>query len=658
MATTPSNSNPIHWRNVLIVIALVILIRVPFLDQAVQGDDVYYLYGAMHAQIDPLHPLDTTYAFQGAEVDMRGHPHGPMNSWILGLLIWLFGDVREAWFHAAYISFSLLAALSMLSLAQRFTPRPLIATLLFIAVPPFVINGTSFEADLPFLAFWMASMAWFIPAVDRKSGLWLTASALASALAALTAYQAIFLVPIQGFYVFRQRRNWFPGWLAITAPIFAIIAWQAWEALTGGVLPATTLAQYLDPLQVATAKLRNAVALLVHSAWIVSPLLVFAAFTVPRKVSRIPIALGILGCIAAAIYDPNPLFWVSVGIGLLRLAFVVEDTLEWDILGVWFLVFFAGALVIFFAGSARYLLPLAAPTAILVSRRAGPVLLVTGFVTQLVLSLAMAGANYEDWNETRDLAQYIVREAGLGDHGPRRIWANAEFGLRYYLEREGALPVLRDQAFQPGDLIVTSELLPATNINVPRTQLRLADISPRIPIRLISIEGGSGYSSAAKGLLPFRLGRGPVDRITADIVTERDPQLSYLTPNDPQTQNEVQEQIVSGLYPDGWMGRQAVLVLKSPAADGAEPPPGGWTLSANIYISPDTPARTVTLTANGAIVASQTFDAPGAYMLSGMLNPGPDPVTVTLTTDATYRAPGDERDLGIVVTGIGFPMAR
>ena len=31
-----------------------VLLRVPFLHQAIQGDDVYYLYGAEHAQIDPL----------------------------------------------------------------------------------------------------------------------------------------------------------------------------------------------------------------------------------------------------------------------------------------------------------------------------------------------------------------------------------------------------------------------------------------------------------------------------------------------------------------------------------------------------------------------------------------------------------------------------
>ena len=73
----------------------------------------------------------------------------------------VFGDVKEVPFHAAYIVFSLIAVWAMWSLARRFSERPLWATLLFIAVPAFVVNGSSLEADLPFLAFWMAAVALF-----------------------------------------------------------------------------------------------------------------------------------------------------------------------------------------------------------------------------------------------------------------------------------------------------------------------------------------------------------------------------------------------------------------------------------------------------------------------------------------------------------------
>ena len=128
------------------------------------------------------------------EVDLRGQPHPPLDGWVLAGLIAIFGDVKEVPFHAAYIAFSLIAAAAMWSLARRFSPHPLWATLLFLAVPAFVVNGNSFETDLPFVAFWMAAVALF---VDGHPG-W---SALPMALAAMTSYQTVFLIPILAVYV-------------------------------------------------------------------------------------------------------------------------------------------------------------------------------------------------------------------------------------------------------------------------------------------------------------------------------------------------------------------------------------------------------------------------------------------------------------------------
>src|SRR5436189_4937920 len=98
----------LRWQLALVA-AVVLLIRLPFLNQAIQGDDIYYLAGAEHAQIDPLHPNHTQYVFMGDRVDMRGHPHPPFNVWFLGLLLAAMGDVREIPFQAAYIAVSVVA---------------------------------------------------------------------------------------------------------------------------------------------------------------------------------------------------------------------------------------------------------------------------------------------------------------------------------------------------------------------------------------------------------------------------------------------------------------------------------------------------------------------------------------------------------------------
>ena len=229
-------------RDLILIALLVLALRLPFLNQAVTGDDVYYLAEAEHAQIEPLHPKHTEYAFLGRMVDMRGQPHPPLDAWYLGLLLALFQDVYEIPFHAAFILFSLLAAFGAWSLARRFSPHPLLATLLFLATPAFVVNGNSFEADVPFVSLWLASIALYVAAVDRRSYALLASSCLAMALASLAAYQAVFLVPI----LFLYGGRWRPSAIAtLTAPT-VLLAWQLFERISTGALPARVLAGYVQ----------------------------------------------------------------------------------------------------------------------------------------------------------------------------------------------------------------------------------------------------------------------------------------------------------------------------------------------------------------------------------------------------------------------------
>ncbi|MEO7144682.1 MAG: glycosyltransferase family 39 protein, partial [Bryobacteraceae bacterium] len=269
----------------LLIVALVLCLRLPFLNQAIQGDDLYYLAAAEHAQIDPLHPNHARYVASGVMVDMRGHPHPPLDGWVLAALLALVGDVREVPFHAAYILFSLIAALSVWSLARRFTQHPLAAALLFLVTPAFVVNGGSLESDLPFLAFWLASIALFVAAIDSGSRWMLALSAAAGAMAALAAYQAVMLTAILVVYVWpSERRRWKAAWLAMLAAPIMICLWQLFERLSTGALPAAVLTGYMQSygLQTLTHKLHNAIALTGHAAWLVGPLMAAMAF------SRIP----------------------------------------------------------------------------------------------------------------------------------------------------------------------------------------------------------------------------------------------------------------------------------------------------------------------------------------------------------------------------------
>ncbi|HEY7336699.1 MAG TPA: glycosyltransferase family 39 protein [Bryobacteraceae bacterium] len=613
----------------LILAGLALALRLPFLNQAIQGDDLYYLYGAEHAQIDPLHPTHTQYLFLGDLVDMRGQSHPPLNSWILGLLLAVAGDVREAPFHLAYALFSIISVWAMWSLARRFSSRPALATLLFCAVPAFIVNGNSLESDLPFLAFWMSAVALFALAVDRGSLAALAGSAAAAGLAALAAYQGIFLMPILAAFLWQKRRDWVAGWAAIFAAPAILAAWQIWERATGGALPASMLAGYLSAYDFESLKRKThaVVALVVHLGWIASPLIVLGAMT---RSARWQWAVAAAAAIGAAIYDPNPLFWIGFACGAWLLAWCFGRGFP----GAWVLIFFACGAAVFFVGSARYLLPLAAPVAILLVEAVPRSLAAAGFVLQMGLALGLAVVNYQHSNAYRDVAASLLRETA-----PRRVWIDADWGLRWYLEAGGGLPLPKNQIVQPGEIVIASELGNPLRPGVPLAPLAQAEISPRIPLRLISLSGRSAYSSG-RGFLPFEISRGPIDRIQAGIAIE--PRLSYVDPKLP----DASSQIVSGLSVDGWMAGEAKLLLKAP--DHTEP------LEVSFYVPANAPTRRLRVYASGALAIDKEIPGPGLYTASAPVSSSASSLTITLQADKTFSAAGDARVLGVVIQGVGF----
>ena len=619
-------------RQILLIAALVLLIRLPFLNQPIQGDDVKYLAMAQHAQIDPLHPTHIAYAFQGQIVQMQGYPHPPLNAWVLaGLLAW-FGDIYEVPFHSAYIAFSLIAVFSMLALARRFSRAPVWATLLFIATPAFVINGTSLESDLPFVAFWMLAFALFVRAVDRQSIRLLACSAVALSLASMAAYQAILAAPILAYYLWERDRNWRPGWLGVLVAPVVVALFQLYEKQSSGTVPATVLAGYFQTygLQQFANKLKNAAALTVHAGWIVFPLLAAVAF-------RKRLIFGVVAGVAGIFVDSNPLFWASFGIGVMVLGACIERRPEF--LKAWVLIFFAGALVIFFAGSARYLLPMAAPVALLAVRDlrwARP-----AFVLQLALSLALAAVNYQHWDGYRQFVK------GIHDQiVNKRTWINGEW-VQFYAESDGGLPVMLGQALRPGELLVSSDLGYPVSVTTGGGQLvPLAEreITPALPFRLIGLHSKSGYSTAAAGFRPFDISTQPIDRVRAQVVVERKPTQSYLTMNAPEAEN----QLVSGLFGAEraswrWMSDRAVVLLK--------PPPEPLPLHVVFNIPDVAPARRVTVSLDGVVLEDKIYDKPGGYTLTTKPVSGG---TVTISVDKTFSTGGDRRRLGMVVSELGF----
>jgi hypothetical protein len=544
------------------------------LNQAIQGDDYYYLKGAQYAQTNPAHPHHAEYVFLGSKVSMRGHPHPPGNGWVLAGILALTNDVREPVYHAVYLAFSVIAAVSALSIARRFTARPVLATLLFLAVPAFVVNGNSLESDLPLLAFWLLTVALYLSARA-------IAAALAAAVASMFAFQALLLTPILFFAPGRRR------WLPIVTPVVAFAGFQLFERLTSGALPASVLAGYMQSYgwQRVEMKLRNAAALMGHLAvLIVCPMVWLDR---PRRADRF-------------------LLW-------------------------WIALFFAGALAIFFAGSARYLLPLALPVCILASesRFAKPALAV-----QAVLAMAMAAVNYQHWDGYRQIQPPAAR----------RVFVNGEWGLRHYLEAQGAIPLEKGQTFRAGDVIVSTAYAP--RVPAATALVREVEIQSPVPVRMVGLGVNTAYSTVDLGWWPVEFSRKPLDRVRIETIIDREPRLSVVRFDQP----EAAEHVVQGIFPDRWTLQEGTLVLK--------PLSGPAVLRAAFYLPANAVPRRVTMLLDGAVAGEVECPRDGVYQLEARVPAmTASKATVTLRTDRTLQLPTDQRALGVLLTEAGFyPM--
>ena len=360
-------------------------------------------------------------------------------------------------------------------------------------MPAFVVNGNSLESDLPFLAFFLAAIAF------SAAGFW-SGPAPCMALAAMIAYQAVFLVPILAAHTWIFDRHNPRRWLMLLTPAATIAAWQIFSRLTTGKTPASELAGYLVTYGFAALlSLPKGAAMLSIHAWFILfpallPLLAVAAWRSRR--------------------EPGTRF-----------------------LMLWIVIFFLCGLPIFFAGSARYLLPIAAPMAILASRL--PVKWIApAFAIQLAIGLGLAAANYQHWDGYRSFAASI-RNATAG----HRVCVDNDWGLRYYLEADHALPAKKGQHLRPGDIVVTSELGHNVEFTAPMATIARAVIQPSVPFRLIGLDSDSGYSTVAKGWWPFGISTGVVDRVEARIVKERHPTLEYLPTNSPGARPDRQRRL-------------------------------------------------------------------------------------------------------------------
>lgn len=144
---------------------------------------------------------------------------------------------NEIALHLACWGVAFLAATGIYSLAQRWCARPLLATLVAIFMPVFLVSSSTLICDVATLAFWVwALVLWERALVNGQSRWLLVAAGGLAGLAVLTKYSAVTLLPLLPILgVLRTRKlGW---WLAaLGVPLLMVAGYEwltAWRYGTG-----------------------------------------------------------------------------------------------------------------------------------------------------------------------------------------------------------------------------------------------------------------------------------------------------------------------------------------------------------------------------------------------------------------------------------------
>lgn len=532
-----------------LLIFVVLLITLPFIGKAFHLDDTFFVWLAEEKLNDPLALGLPDHGYEGNFFSLYLDTHPPLLASYMALLIWMFGGTTEVGLHLGFLIFPALAAVSMFFLAKRFTDSPVVAALLLIVTPGFMVMSQSVMTDVPALSLWLATVASYVYAVDAGRKKLLIVAGVFSSLAILTTYQSFSLIPLLLLYALIKRRGTFINMVPLGAAstVFGAIILFYYLATGGPPKLSYSFGINMDPAFVAR-KFLSIVSVLGGA-------LVFPAFLVVGMLKNkreylsfaalvVFLFLVILIQITAGNYTPisgilQVIFYSAGILVVFKLLTGKADAnlsdnqsaIEGDsvFLALWVLGVAAYSVILLPYASTRYLLPLFPPVILLFIRYARALFpdikrwsrfaIVTVVVTATA-GLAVSIADYQLSGIYRDFAATYPQKLKSEDHN---IWFAGEFGLRYYLEANSARYLTRqDNSPVPGDYVVLSHELIAYFISdelKERLQLQqTVEYPANWPIRIQDVGSLAGFYDQFHGNLPYSISSGPIESIDIYVV--------------------------------------------------------------------------------------------------------------------------------------------
>jgi 4-amino-4-deoxy-L-arabinose transferase-like glycosyltransferase len=220
LASTP----PLVW---LLLLTLACL--APFANKAFHVDDTLFLRAAQHIQKHPSDFYGFSMNWFGTSMPMvQVFDNPPLTCYYIALVAAIAGW-SEAALHLAFLLPALAAAWGTFALARNYCQRPIVAGLVAVLTPVFLISATTLMCDVMLLAFWVWSIVLFEKGLQKNHWLPYLGSGLLVGLAILTKFTGLALVPLLAAYGLTRQRG-LGAWL--TTPLIPILFAAGYEWVT------------------------------------------------------------------------------------------------------------------------------------------------------------------------------------------------------------------------------------------------------------------------------------------------------------------------------------------------------------------------------------------------------------------------------------------
>jgi hypothetical protein len=542
-------------REVLLVSALCIASLLPFITKPFHVDDALQLWEAQQIRAHPLDPLGfdvNWYVSPMRMADVTKNP--PLVSYYLAAASLIVGW-HEAGLHAAMMLPALMVVLGTFKLARQLKAPATLAACATLAAPVFLISATTTMSDVLMLAFFVWSVVCWIDGMRREHIGMLALAALLAALATLSKYFGMALVPLLLVHGLVHRRGRVGMWmLPLLATVAILVAYQLVTKRMYGRGLLFEAAGYSIEHRYGHAR---------SAASIVSTVLIGFAFTggcaasavllwlVARPLrALLMIGAGIGATILLLTIAPSMdetirsgdamtsgfllqfAFWLAAGVALLIVTAQFLRKLgrthpaEAVLLACWIAGTFAFAVFVNWSVNARSLLAIAPPLAI-VAAMATPAniaqrrVAAIAVAASLALSLILAEADASLARCYRDAAELVTSLEN--SRGPQTIWFQGHWGFQYYAQLAGAKPIdITNWHPAIGDIVIFPGQTQTSLGDLPDAGLKLLSRNEFQPLSFAATMRvqHAGFYSQLWGPLPFAFGAVPPEVATISVVTK------------------------------------------------------------------------------------------------------------------------------------------